>query len=408
MSEYTILLAEDDSAQRELLELSLMISEPGIRIVNAKSREEILEAARNTPLDCAVIDFNLPPYQAPEIIEDLQEMHAEMPIIVISASEHQSVVIESLRTGVSDFVPKIKAVSGGYLWERVLDAIRDAEQTRRERRRINRRLKDLRDLAETDPLTGLANRRACDRVIRQMASRPDRRGAVSITMIDLDRFKSINDTQGHAAGDEALKQVAEIVRDELRANDIAARWGGEEMVVLRQSETIVDAWIWADNLRRRIGAEVRVGADKLRVTASMGVETVPVEDLGEEAIRRADSAMYLAKETGRNRVCTWPMARIVSIAHDLGSDPSLTPRGRLEGVLEAVQTELGATQREHTGAHGIEVRELSMGVAARFNFDETLTEHLRLAAEFHDIGRSASPNRCSRRPGRCRSTSVGS
>ena len=121
MSEYTILLAEDDSAQRELLELSLMISEPGIRIVNAKSREEILEAARNTPLDCAVIDFNLPPYQAPEIIEDLQEMHAEMPIIVISASEHQSVVIESLRTGVSDFVPKIKAVSGGYLWERVLD-----------------------------------------------------------------------------------------------------------------------------------------------------------------------------------------------------------------------------------------------------------------------------------------------
>ena len=391
MKKHTILLAEDNPSHRELLELALLEACPDLEICTAGSREEIIAIAEPGRFDCAVIDFNLPPFAAPEIIRDLQRIQPDTPIVVVSSSENQSVVIESLRTGVSDFVPKANAVAGTLLWERVRDAIVAERTQQRERRTINRRIQSLRELSETDPLTGLSNRRACDRIIREFAGRPDRRERMATVMIDLDHFKAINDTQGHAAGDDALRSVANIVREEIRSCDIAARWGGEEILVLRQSESITDAWIWADNLRRRIASEVRAGALNSPVTASMGIEVSPVEGLSAESVSRADSAMYLAKETGRDRVCTWPMVRAVEIAYEVGSEVMMTPRARLLHLLERLTPEMGRVQKDHTGPHGRDVRNLALGVAESLSLDPRSVAALELASEFHDIGKLGIP-----------------
>jgi diguanylate cyclase (GGDEF)-like protein len=161
-----------------------------------------------------------------------------------------------------------------------------------------------RTAASTDPLTGLLNRRAFLEGARALAVASKKsKKPVSILMFDLDRFKSINDTYGHAAGDEALRVFATSVRNSMRLDDVIGRLGGEEFVA------VVDAD--ADNTRRiaervRIGFErdgVVIAGHKVGATVSIGVATALTEvNAIEKLLGRADSALYLAKTSGRNRV----------------------------------------------------------------------------------------------------------
>lgn len=124
-----------------------------------------------------MLDFNLPPFTAPELIREIEDEQPEIPRIVISSSEEQRVVVESLRHGVADFVHKADAVCGDILWRRVEEAIEIAQVKHRERRRLNRRLKVLQRQAETDPLTGLSNRRFTERMLNGEPRQTDRRAA---------------------------------------------------------------------------------------------------------------------------------------------------------------------------------------------------------------------------------------
>jgi diguanylate cyclase (GGDEF)-like protein len=161
-----------------------------------------------------------------------------------------------------------------------------------------------RTAASTDPLTGLLNRRAFLEGARALAvSSKKSQKPVSVLMFDLDRFKSINDTYGHAAGDEALRVFATSVRNSMRLDDVIGRLGGEEFAAIVDTD--------ADNTRRiaervRIGFErdgVAIAGHKIGATVSIGVATAPADvDAIERLIARADSALYVAKTTGRNRV----------------------------------------------------------------------------------------------------------
>jgi len=165
---------------------------------------------------------------------------------------------------------------------------------------LGRVLRGLTAQAQTDALTGALNRRGMGRRLDDLHARAQERAeAYAVLMVDVDHFKVINDRHGHAVGDEVLKRVALGLRESLRADDVVARWGGEEFCVLlpRVRETEAQA------LAERMVAGI-AGSGSPPVTISIGVALVlPADDAADGVMRRADAALYRAKDSGRNRVC---------------------------------------------------------------------------------------------------------
>ncbi len=160
-------------------------------------------------------------------------------------------------------------------------------------------------LAATDALTGLANRRSfLDWAGRELARIERHGGGIAMAILDVDHFKSVNDRHGHGAGDRVLRTVARTVRDELRTSDLAARWGGEELVLALPGGTIEGGLVAAERVRAAIAAATTPldGGPALAVTASIGVALRHPGESLEALLERADAAMYVAKKGGRNRV----------------------------------------------------------------------------------------------------------
>ena len=166
-------------------------------------------------------------------------------------------------------------------------------------------LEALEQQAATDPLTGLANRRGFDRALATEWERHQRRGSpLAVMVIDIDHFKQINDTHGHAAGDAALRHLGQVLRQHLRPYDLSGRLGGEEFCVVEADTDLEGARRSAERLRQ---SDLVYGhgpqGQPLSMTISMGVALARADDQSpHDAIRRADAALYRAKQSGRNRV----------------------------------------------------------------------------------------------------------
>jgi diguanylate cyclase (GGDEF)-like protein len=164
--------------------------------------------------------------------------------------------------------------------------------------------------ANTDPLTGLAIRRYFERALRSAATRQDQ---YAVIMLDLDLFKSINDTYGHKAGDAVLQDVADLLTGSLRVMDVAARYGGEEFVVLLPGTSSPVAAAVAERMRRALEQRsLTIGSERIGFTASFGVAASDdVEEATDpmECVWRADAALLEAKRAGRNQVVTWGSLR---------------------------------------------------------------------------------------------------
>jgi len=158
--------------------------------------------------------------------------------------------------------------------------------------------------ANNDPLTGMYNRRYFLSRAEDELNRARRFGHhLSVLMLDIDHFKRVNDLHGHVAGDEVLKTVAQTLTDVVRSIDIAARWGGEEFIVLLPETDSKGEMVIAEKIRQKISSCLTLCGDKtIAVTASIGVTSLLNDDTVNDAINRADKALYHAKEHGRNRV----------------------------------------------------------------------------------------------------------
>ena len=159
----------------------------------------------------------------------------------------------------------------------------------------------LQELAERDPLTLLHNRRGLESHLRTMSERSidPANPVLGVMMVDIDHFKSVNDTLGDDAGDDILRRLALLIKDEMRPNNLAARWGGEEFVLLLPGIPFERLLPVAEKLRKRVEAELH--CPPLHVTASIGIAHGKVGEF-EMLAKRADEALYKAKESGRNRV----------------------------------------------------------------------------------------------------------
>lgn len=175
-----------------------------------------------------------------------------------------------------------------------------------QKRRIEMQQKQLEELAYYDALTGLPNRRLLERMIKRELSLMQRHGHESIIIVlDIDNFKCINDTYGHPVGDSILRQMAALLKNSVRTSDTVSRFGGEEFIILMPNTSVDGGYVFAERLRKTImEKEFIVGPDKVQITSSFGVSSL--RDINspnpDHYYLLADKALYLAKQSGKNRV----------------------------------------------------------------------------------------------------------
>jgi diguanylate cyclase (GGDEF)-like protein len=184
----------------------------------------------------------------------------------------------------------------------------ELESVLRENERITRALREseerLRDQATHDPLTGLYNRHAMDEALqRELVRARANRSPVAVIMADLDRFKSVNDTHGHRAGDEVLRAFGALILQRTRRGDVCCRYGGEEFLLILPGLGEQQAFARAEDLRNALACgSIHIEGATLRVTASFGLAVFPQHGATAQAlIEAADQALYRAKENGRDR-----------------------------------------------------------------------------------------------------------
>lgn len=218
----------------------------------------------------------------------------DLPLMLIADEEQRDLVLRAFELGASDHV--LRPINEQELRARVRNQVRRRRYQLRLRAEFDRSL----ELAVTDALTGLRNRRY---VFRHLESLLRAGTTCGVLMIDVDRFKPLNDYYGHAAGDAALREVAARLREHVRASDVVARYGGEEFLVVMSGAGAEETAVIAERLRIAIGERpIDLGQAKLPVTVSIGSALSASNSEGEALIAAADSAMYRAKALGRNRV----------------------------------------------------------------------------------------------------------
>ncbi len=246
-------------------------------------------------------------------------------------------------------------------------------------------------LALTDPLTNLGNHRHFhERLQRELAQAEEKSQPLSLCLIDIDDFKRINDRFGHPAGDGVLGQVGK----RLRQGGEAFRLGGDEFAVLMPGLKGQQAFSAANSIVERVASLdlEHIGA----ITVSGGLATYPVQGVGrDELIRLADSALYWAKEHGKNQVRAY-RPDVVELAElrRLAAGPDRAARYRAAASLaKAVDV-----RDVYTGSHSERVGELAARIATRMGADVELIELIRLAGSLHDLGKLAIPEEILRKP----------
>jgi len=166
---------------------------------------------------------------------------------------------------------------------------------------LSEALATIRKLVNIDPLTGIFNKRALNKILsREISFALRHKLPLSVVLFDLDHFKVINDKHGHEVGDRVLKKVANKVRKLIRAEDIFGRYGGEEFIILLPNTKIDDALKASERIRKEI-ARIKIKGIKEHITASFGITQLLYTDSKKTLINRADQALYIAKRNGRNR-----------------------------------------------------------------------------------------------------------
>ncbi len=276
------------------------LSRDGIVAGRARSTAEAMSLSAAIPFDLIVLSLSLIEEDPLKLASALRAADAthEIPMLLIAAPEERESILRGFDLGANDWLAL-------PLEENELRA-RARNQIRRKfyHDRLRSDLGTALALALTDPLTGIYNQRYLMRHLRNLLEGGQTR-EIAVLMIDVDHFKLVNDEYGHAAGDKALRAIADTLRANTRAFDSLARYGGEEFVVVMPGTEPADASLAAERLRAAVeGLQFALGPGvNARLTVSIGVACCQDMPITPEALlHAADEALYTAKRTGRNRV----------------------------------------------------------------------------------------------------------
>lgn len=296
-----ILLVDSDPESRAAIEEMLA----GEFVVDvAEEPQEALLMAVEGGYECILVATGPGDFDPLRLCAQLHalEQTRPIPIILIASPGEEKHVLRGLELAAHDYV--LRPIVQMELIARIRTQIRRKSYNDRLRSSVARTV----EMAITDPLTGVYNRRYLESHLQSQFHRAQaRKRPLSIMLIDIDRFKWVNDRLGHAAGDQVLQEVALRLRRNLRGKDLICRFGGEEFIVVMPDTELGDAYKVAERIRSQIADRPfsLTGGKTLQVTASVGISgKKPYDDTPEEMIARADAALYRAKEQGRNRVVT--------------------------------------------------------------------------------------------------------
>lgn len=287
-----VLFIEDQSDIAALIQRRLAAcAGPAMAITHVADLRSGLAALKTTPFDVVMTDLNLPDSRGVETVHRLLKICRYIPVVVLSAVDDDQAILDTVESGAQEYI--VKGQTDGHVIARTL------------RQAIKRKQAELklRRLAHYDSLTGLANRSQFRRRLEQALERGVRRQrGVALMMIDLDRFKAVNDTLGHQAGDRMLVMVAKRLRACLRECDKVARLGGDEFTVtLEELSSPDEAAAIAQKIVEAISRPFMVGGQEFYVTPSIGITLHPLDgDNADTLIKNADTAMYQVKAGGRN------------------------------------------------------------------------------------------------------------
>ncbi len=412
-----VLVVEDDQDHAFLIEKTLERWANGkdcaFEIVD--SVERALERFDAASFDLILSDYHLPGKTGFELLSEVQKRSLSVPLILMTAVGDEGLATKALKAGFFDYITK----SDDYI--RMLpNAIMDAYQRHllreEERKRgedlvqknaeLNVKNEHLAELSVSDDLTGLYNHRFLHEKFAEEFARCSRyHYPLSCLMIDIDHFKSINDSYGHQAGDRVLKELADFLSSYLRRADTVARYGGEEFVILLPHAGYEGAATLAERLRKKV-MDITFAQSlhlQIRITVSIGISSYPDDPIDQKdtMLFYADKALYRAKTGGRNRVCLYQAVtkEYANAALDvkIKDDQMLELRQRLIDIsemakrayIEATKALISALEvkDQQTLGHAARVSYLSADIAREMGFnleDIRIVEHGGL---LHDIGK---------------------
>ena len=300
-----ILIADDDAISRRLLQTTLERAGYAVTSVDNGASAARLLCEKDGPR-LALLDWTMPGLDGPTVVRTVRE-HREQPyvhMILLTSRQSKEDMVAGLESGADDYL--IKPFHPQELKAR----LRTGERILSLEDRLVEAREDMRFKATHDSLTSLWNRGMIEELLHrelQRARRDPHHACVSLLLADVDHFKSINDTYGHAAGDAVLREIAARLLRSVRSYDMVSRYGGEEFLIVLAGCDEACIAARAESLRRRVEAKpVITEKGEIPVTISVGAvsSTQWPEADGEELIRQADAALYHAKREGRNLVAT--------------------------------------------------------------------------------------------------------
>lgn len=294
---HKVMVVDDEADVRKLIEKRLGAA--GYKVVTFASAIDALPAIAIEDPDIILMDVNMPSMDGLEACRRITSDHPSIPVLFLTAQSDIDNRVQGFEAGGRDYIPKPFAPA------ELLARLKATLREKLAKEAADRRAETFEILAITDSLTGLSNRRYFEKVYEEELQRARRdHQEISCLMIDIDNFKSVNDTYGHAAGDLVIKEVARAIRATTRAIDLVARYGGEEFIAILHNTDWKGAMLIAERIRAAVELADH-GESMPRATVSVGVSSGPTEEM----ILDADKALYEAKRKGRNRVERWVARR---------------------------------------------------------------------------------------------------
>ena len=320
MEQLKLLIIEDDADQRDLIRETLEDHFGPGTVIGVDSRRAAL-AEDLASFDLILSDYNLPDGSGMDLLTEVKA-RCTTPVILVTGENVGHTAAEAIRRGATDYVVKV----GDYLFtiplvvEKNLTVAKVMRENEKLRQELEKALAEVRDknlqlekslqrveeVAATDPLTGLYNRRHFGKLLEQLFSESQRYAKdLSCVMIDLDGYKQINDAYGHQTGDQLLIAAGKVISANLRKMDVAARYGGDEFVLLLPHASGEEAAGVASRIRDEFRqASTVVLRRNEPATMSVGIGSARSDEPAstDHLIASADSALYRSKEMGRNRI----------------------------------------------------------------------------------------------------------
>jgi len=298
--DFTLLYIEDDKDTHEWMQM--MFEDRFKHYYQAFNGVEGLEIYKKHKPDIIVTDINMPLMDGLEMAQEIKKLDNEQAIIIMSAFDDKEILLKALNIGIDYFTPK--PIDMDSLNERIDSVIKNISNKRELKRLQEKELQNLYYLAHYDTLTGIQNRFLFEENLQKALTRAKRMNyEVIFFFIDLDDFKTINDTYGHAAGDIVLKSVVQNIKKVIRTEDTFARISGDEFALIMEitSENNCNADLVAEKIINALSKDIQLNNKKINMSCSIGISCFPQDaTTAQDLLQKADYAMYKAKNKGKS------------------------------------------------------------------------------------------------------------